>query len=82
MAYNPTSMKVSRITRSLRQKDVAIMLGITPEAYSRKETGASNFTLLEANKLRDDLNLSEKETMDIFFGGNLTKTESKEGGTL
>lgn len=71
MAYNPTSMKVSRITRSLRQKDVANMLGITPEAYSRKETGASKFTLPEANKIREGLKLSEKETMSIFFGTKL-----------
>ena len=71
MAYNPTSMKVSRITRSLRQKDGASMLGVTPESYSRKETGASKGTWPEANKIRDGLKLSEKETMSIFFGTKL-----------
>lgn len=71
MSYNPTSMKVSRIKRSLRQKDVASMLGITPEAYSRKETGAGNFTLQEANTIRDGLNLSDREMIDIFFGTKL-----------
>lgn len=71
MAYKPTNMKVARISRNLLQRDMAIMLGITPGVYSRKETGASNFTLQEANKIHDNLNLSEQETMKIFFGEEL-----------
>ena len=39
MAYNRSEMRVARIRRDLSQIDMAEMLGITKQAYWRKENG-------------------------------------------
>ena len=44
-------LKALRVKHNITQKQIAKILGITPEAYSNKETGKYNFTLEEALKI-------------------------------
>lgn len=44
-------LKSLRVKYNITQKQIAEILGITPESYSNKETGKYNFTLEEALKI-------------------------------
>ncbi len=55
-------------SRGLRMKYLAERIGITPQAFSSKMVGKSEFTLYEVGVLRTIMSLSAEETDAIFFG--------------
>ena len=67
MAYNRSEMRVARIRRDLSQIDMAEMLGITKQAYWRKENGKNVFSLKDLDILREKMQLTDEELHNIFF---------------
>lgn len=48
--------------------DLASALGIHPSTMSQKLNGKTEFTIGEADALKNVLNLTNDEVSDIFFG--------------
>ncbi|MDO5061992.1 MAG: helix-turn-helix transcriptional regulator [Peptostreptococcaceae bacterium] len=65
-------LKVERLRRNLKQKDVANILGITEASYSRKENGLRSFTGDEIKRLALALDLDVMRVNEIFFDNKLT----------
>ena len=57
-------LKELRDRNNLTQSDVALELGISTRAYSNKENGISDFTLMEAKKIASLFNTN---IYSIFF---------------
>lgn len=57
-------LRGKRVEHGLNQTDMAKILGITQNSYSRKELGLSPFTLDEIRKI---LKLFKCKFEDIFF---------------
>jgi DNA-binding XRE family transcriptional regulator len=68
-------LKALRARKGLTQKQMAEIIGITPEAYARKENGKNQFTLIEIQKI---CKYFEVSPMDIFFTNQCTKMVKKE----
>lgn len=51
----------------LRKSFIAKRLNITPQGYWKKENGQSDFTASEVAIMKDLLNLSAKQTAEIFL---------------
>ena len=67
MAYNRSEMRAARARRDLNQIEMADMLGITSQAYWRKENGKGVFSLKDLDILREKMQLTDKELLNIFF---------------
>lgn len=63
-------LKELRDKCNLTQADVALKLGISTRAYSNKENGISDFTLMEAKKLASLFNTN---IYSIFFTNEVNK---------
>lgn len=57
-------LRAKRVENGMTQKDMAIKLGITPNSYSKKETGQKDFTFSEIIVI---LNLFNCKFEDVFF---------------
>lgn len=57
-------LKSLRVGKNLTQKDMALILKISVNAYNRKELGLRKFTLEEANKI---CSLFSEKYENIFF---------------
>lgn len=69
---NVRLLKAKRVEAGLRQKDLAMALGITEKAMNHKECSAVNkFKAEEMLTLARVLNLALPDFNAIFFGGNL-----------
>lgn len=51
----------------LKKSHIAEKLGITSQGFWKKENGQSDFTASEIRVLKDILNLSDRQVMDIFL---------------
>ncbi|MDU3723537.1 helix-turn-helix transcriptional regulator [Clostridium celatum] len=60
-------LKVLRIRRKLKQKDIASELGITTNSYTKKENGINPFTLKEVKILKEFLKITDNEIIKIFL---------------
>ena len=67
MAYNRSEMRAARARRDLNQIEMADILGITSQAYWRKENGKSVFSLKDLDILREKMQLTDEELHNIFF---------------
>ena len=63
-------LKELRARHNLTQSDVALELGISTRAYSNKENGISDFTLMEAKKIASLFNTN---IYSIFFTDEVNK---------
>lgn len=80
-------MSLSNILKSLRasrgytQGEMALKLGISKNAYNRKELGLREFTLSEAKKISD---IFQCKIDDIFFvkQGNTNDTQVRSEDNL
>ncbi|MBY6916003.1 helix-turn-helix transcriptional regulator [Clostridium botulinum] len=63
MMTNQT-LKAYRMLKGVKQEAIAEILGITLTTYSNKETGKTQFSLYEAKKISDYLNVSIEQ---LFF---------------
>ena len=69
---NVRLLKAKRVEAGLRQKDLAMALGITEKAMNHKECSAVNkFKAEEMLTLARVLNLALPDLNAIFFDGNL-----------
>lgn len=60
-------LKAARIKNSLKQEDVALKLGISESAYSKKESGKADFSLKQLIIVKEMFNLTLKEFEEIFL---------------
>ena len=51
----------------IKKNFIAKQLGISPQGYQKKENGLIEFKASEISIMKDILNLSAKETNDIFL---------------
>lgn len=67
------TLKAYRMLKGVKQENIAEILGITLTTYSNKETGKTQFSLDEAKKISDYLNVPIEQ---LFFASevNLSNT--------
>ena len=58
-------VKAARILKGIKQKDIALKLGISVNAYSLKENNKQNFSLEQSKVVADMLGTTIDE---LFFG--------------
>ena len=64
---NNELLKATIKERGVAHKFLAEKIGITPQAFSQKIRGKSDFRLREAETLSEVLRLEPREIMAIFF---------------
>jgi len=67
MMLNKNKLKAKVIENGLTMEKVAKALDINVTTLYRKINGTSDFTRSEMHKIKDLLNLSDKEAIDIFL---------------
>ena len=65
-------LKSKRILFSLTQEEIAKEVGINIKSYNLKENGKREFTLDEAKKISNLLELNLNEVNDIFFDSSIS----------
>lgn len=69
---NLIELKVARIRRGVKARDMAASIGKTLDSYVKKENGSVRITLHEAQMFLKALEkLSLKEFVDIFYDGDI-----------
>lgn len=74
----PTNLKLLKafIERSgYKTAYIAQFMGISKGSYFNKINGHTDFTILEVNKLKALLNLTERDLINIFFSYNVNTTQ-------
>ncbi len=56
----------------------AAFLGVNEATLYRKVNGISDFTREEIQRLKDYLNLTDQEALQVFFAPKLTETQETE----
>ena len=64
-------LKSKRILFNLTQEEIAKEVGINIKSYNLKENGKREFTLDEAKKISNLLELNLNEVNDIFFNSSI-----------
>lgn len=57
------------VEKSTTQEAIADLIGIDRSTFYRKMKNDGNFTLKEAKDIKEALNLTNEEAIDIFFAG-------------
>lgn len=65
-------LKSKRILFNLTQEEIAKEVGINIKSYNLKENGKREFTLYEAKKISNLLELNLNEVNDIFFDSSIS----------
>ncbi|MDY3000413.1 MAG: helix-turn-helix transcriptional regulator [Romboutsia timonensis] len=65
-------LKSKRILFNLTQEEIAKEVGINIKSYNLKENGKREFTLDEAKKISNLLELNLNEVNDIFFDSSIS----------
>ena len=65
-------LKSKRILFNLTQEEIAKEVGINIKSYNLKENGKREFTLDEAKKISNLLELNINEVNDIFFDSSIS----------
>lgn len=66
-------LKSKRILFNLTQEEIAKEVGINIKSYNLKENGKREFTLDEAKKISNLLELNLNEVNDIFFNSAISR---------
>ena len=66
-------LKSKRILFNLTQEEIAKEVGINIKSYNLKENGKREFTLDEAKKIINLLELNLNEVNDIFFDSSISR---------
>ena len=64
---NARKLKGHMVANGITAEDMAQALGISYQTFVRKLRGDGNFSLPQIRKMREVLNLSDAETLEIFF---------------
>lgn len=65
---NAHALKAKMVLLNVTTDELCTELGISRSAFYRKISGKSEFTRDEIQKIIEVLSMSTKETLDIFFG--------------
>ena len=65
-------LKSKRILFNLTQEEIAKEVGINIKSYNLKENGKREFTLDEAKKISNLLELNLNEVNDIFYDSSIS----------
>jgi transcriptional regulator with XRE-family HTH domain len=78
--FNLQKLKYERLSRNISAEKVGDALGISANAYYKKESGSSNISVEEFGVILDTLGIPEKNA-GIFFTFNVPEWEqpSEEG---
>ena len=68
----PRILKSKRVLFDLTQEEIAKEVGINIKSYNLKENGKREFTLDEAKKISNLLELNLNEVNDIFFDSSIS----------
>lgn len=60
-------LKAARIRKGFSQEKLATTINIGKTSYSKRENGIISFSIDEASKIAETLNLSKEEIIYIFF---------------
>lgn len=55
------------VALDIKMPDLAEKIGVNPSTLSQKMNGKREFTVAEANAIRNVLHLNQKELINIFF---------------
>ena len=69
-------LKSKRVLKGLTQEAIATKIGINTKSYNMKENGKNRFSLEEAAKISQCLNLDLEEVNDIFLHIKLPKSNN------
>lgn len=70
---NTLKLKSARISKGLRQNDIAINIGMTAKSYNHKENQKKELRLSEVVAIAKTLKLTPKQCLEIFFDEILTE---------
>lgn len=77
-SFSLQRLKFERLSRNISQKEMADSLGISANAYYKKESGRLNITVEELSVLLKTLGIPEEDA-GIFFNFIVPERERKEG---
>lgn len=72
-------LKSKRVLKGLTQEAIAAKIGINTKSYNMKENGKNRFSLEEAARISEYLDLNLEEVNDIFLNIELPKGNIKRG---
>lgn len=72
-------LKSKRVLKGLTQEAIAAKIGINTKSYNMKENGKNRFSLEEAARISEYLELNLEEVNDIFLNIELPKSNIKRG---
>ena len=64
---NVLELKAKMVLKKVSVNEMCAFMGISRTAWFRKTTGVSEFTQSEICKIRQQLDLDDHETAEIFF---------------
>ena len=67
-------LKSKRVLKGLTQEAIAAKIGINTKSYNMKENGKNRFSLEEAARISEYLDLNLEEVNDIFLQIELPKS--------
>lgn len=67
-------LKSKRVLKGLTQEAIAAKIGINTKSYNMKENGKNKFSLEEAARISEYLDLNLEEVNDIFLNIKLPKS--------
>jgi len=62
-----SKLRIKRLMKDYTQDDMANKMGIHIGTYSKKENGLIAWSVEDVKKMRDILDLSGEDIIDIFF---------------
>lgn len=72
-------LKSKRVLKGFTQEEIAAKIGINTKSYNMKENGKNRFSLEEAARISEYLDLNLEEVNDIFLQIELPKSNIKRG---
>ena len=68
---NPVELKLARIRRRRSVRSMSRLVGVSDSAWNSRERGETKVSIQESAIISNDLELTEKEFIDIFYDGKL-----------
>ena len=76
---NATLLRVHMVANNDTQTELSRDMGIAQSALSMRINGKTEFRQNEINFIKKRYNLSDKETIDIFFADEVSEKDTKKG---
>ena len=76
---NATLLRMHMVANNDTQTELSRDMGIAQSALSMRINGKTEFRQNEINLIKKRYNLSDKETIDIFFADEVSEKDTKKG---